>query len=136
MLTVTDRAAEFLRESLTRRGDGMPEALRIIYTEEQGYHLTLDNPKDGDQVFAQEGESFLLLDAALNEVLEDAVVDLQDAPQGPRITLTTNKTPAPEPAQEEASAGDEPAPEEKPAAKSKARAKAAKAAADEETDES
>jgi Fe-S cluster assembly iron-binding protein IscA len=126
MLTVTDRAAEFLRESLTRRGDGMPEALRIVYTEEQGYQLTLDNPKDGDQVFAQEGESFLLLDAELNEVLGDAIIDLQDAPQGPRITLTTNKTPARRPAEEETEG--EPPSEDTP----KAKARASKAAAEKE----
>jgi len=48
MLTVTDKAAEYLRESLTRKETGAPEALRIVQTED-GYQLTLDNPKDDDQ---------------------------------------------------------------------------------------
>jgi len=98
MLTVTDRAVEFLRESLTRRQEGMPEALRIVYSDREGYQLTLDNPKDGDQVFKQDGESFLLLDAELSDLLSEAIVDIHESIQGPRLTLTTNKTPEPRPA--------------------------------------
>lgn len=134
MLTVTDRAAEFLRESLSKREEEMPEALRIVYSEAEGYQLTLDNPKDGDQVFAQEGQGFLLLDAELSEVLADAIVDVQESAQGPRLTLTTNKTPEREPAEEEGVEGEGPKREsaETPAAK----AKAAKGATAEEKGES
>jgi Fe-S cluster assembly iron-binding protein IscA len=111
MLTVTERAVEFLRESLGRRQEGMPESLRIVYSEREGYHLTLDNPKDGDHVFQQDGERFLLLDAELTELLAEAIVDIQDSPQGPRLTLTTNKTPeATEPAEGEGEAGESEAP--------------------------
>lgn len=98
MLTVTDRAVEFLRESLSRRQEGMPEALRIVYSDRDGYQLTLDNPKDGDQVFKQDGASFLLLDAELSDLLSEAIVDIHESIQGPRLTLTTNKTPEPRPA--------------------------------------
>lgn len=87
MLTVTDKAAEYLRESLTRKETGAPEALRIVQTED-GYQLTLDNPKDGDQVFEQEGRNYLLLDEEVGEALSDAMLDVHESPQGLSLTLT------------------------------------------------
>ena len=87
MLTVTDKAAQYLRESLTRREAGAPEALRIVQTED-GYQLTLDNPKEGDQVFEQEGQNYLLLDEKVGEALSDAMLDVHESPQGLSLTLT------------------------------------------------
>ena len=87
MLTVTDQAAQYLRESLTRKETDAPEALRIVQTED-GYQLTLDNPKDDDQVFEQEGQNYLLLDSAVGEALSDATLDVYESPQGLSLTLT------------------------------------------------
>lgn len=92
MLIVTDRAAQYLREALSRKEEGLPEAIRIVYTEE-GYQLTLDDPKDGDHVFEQGGESYLLLGSEVGEALSDATLDVQQSPQGMRITLAASKTP-------------------------------------------
>jgi len=89
MLTVTDKAAQYLRESLVRKEQGAPEALRIVQTEE-GYQLTLDNPKDGDQVFKQEGLNYLVLDEQTGEALSDATLDVYESPQGLSITLTAS----------------------------------------------
>ena len=87
MLTVTDRAAQYLLESLTRKGTGAPEALRIVQTEE-GYQLAMDNAKDGDQVFEQDGQNYLLLGSEVGEVLSDATLDVHESPQGLSLTLT------------------------------------------------
>ena len=87
MLTVTDRAAQYLRESLTRKEAGAPEALRIVQADE-GYQLTLDNAKDGDQVFEHDGQNYLLLDANVGEALSSAILDLYESPQGLSLTLT------------------------------------------------
>ena len=46
MLTVTDKAAQYVRETLKKKS--APGAVRIVKTEE-GYHLTLDEAKEGDQ---------------------------------------------------------------------------------------
>jgi Fe-S cluster assembly iron-binding protein IscA len=92
VLIVTDKAAQYLREALGRKEEGLPQAIRIVYTEE-GYQLTLDDPKDGDQVFEQEGESYLLLGLEVGEALSDATLDVQQSPQGMRITLAATKTP-------------------------------------------
>ena len=107
MLIVTDKAAQYLCETLTRKPEGSPEALRVVYTEER-YQLTLDDTKDGDQVFEQEGQNYLFVDAQVGEALSDAKLDVQESPQGKRLTLLAGKTPESEPEAE---------PEAKPEAK-------------------
>ncbi len=96
MLTVTEKAARYLRESLARKEEGTPEAIRIVHTEE-GYQLTLDDPKEGDQMFEQEGQNYLLVDAEVGEALgEDAKLDLQESRQGAKLTLTGAQSPQPQ----------------------------------------
>ena len=87
MLTVTDQAAQYLREALTRREEGAAGSLRIVNTEE-GYRLTLDDAKDGDQIFEQEGESYLVLDSEVDEALAEATLDVRESPQGMRLKLS------------------------------------------------
>lgn len=110
MLTVTDKAAQYLREGLTRKKEGDPAAIRIVHTEE-GYQLTLDDPKDGDQAFEQDGQNYLLVAAELTEVLSDAKLDVQDSARGASLTLTAARSPEPEP---ESEAGSESGPEAEP----------------------
>ncbi len=111
MLIVTDKAAQYLCETLTRKPEGSPEAPRVVYTED-GYQLTLDDTKDGDQVFEQEGRNYLFVDAQVGEALSDAKLDVQESAQGKRVTLLASKTPDSEPGAE-----PEPQPEAKPEAK-------------------
>jgi Fe-S cluster assembly iron-binding protein IscA len=103
MLIVTDKAAQYLCETLTRKPEGSPEALRIVYTEE-GYQLTLDDTKEGDQVFEQDGRNYLFVDAQVGEALSDATLDVQESAQGTRITLAATGTPE---AQPESGSGSE-----------------------------
>ena len=99
MLIVTDKAAQYLCETLTRKPEGSLEALRIVYTEE-GYQLTLDGTKEGDQVFEQDGQKYLFVAAQVGEALSDATLDVQESPQGTRITLAATGTPEPQPESE------------------------------------
>ena len=130
MLTVTDKATAYLREALTRKKEGTPEALRVVYTEE-GYELTLDDPKEGDHIFEQEGQNYLLVDPAVGEGLgEEATLDLQQTPHGTSLTLLGALSPEPEP-QPEA----EVEVEAKTKARTKTKAKAkAKSKAESETE--
>ena len=89
MLTVSDKAAQYLRESLTRKAEGAPEALRIVQTDD-AYQLTLDNAKDGDHVFEQDGQNYLLLDSAVGEALSDATLDVHESSQGLSLTLSAS----------------------------------------------
>ncbi len=96
MLTVTGKAAQYLREALSRKEEGTPEAIRIVHTED-GYQLTLDDPKEGDQLFEQEGQNYLLVDAEVGEALgDDAKLDLQESRQGAKLTLTAPEPPQPQ----------------------------------------
>ncbi len=117
---MTDRAVRYLCESLTRKKEGAPEALRIVHIEEEGYQLTLDDAKDGDQLFEQEGVRYLILDTEMIEALADATVDVEESAMGRRLTLTGGKTLTPsEPETAESEPADtEPAgPESEPKTK-------------------
>ena len=123
MLIVTDKAAQHLCETLTRKPEGSPEALRVVYTDE-GYQLTLDDTKDGDQVFEQEGKNYLFVDAQVGEALSDAKLDVQESAQGKRLTLLATKTPDSEPdADSEPEAESEPGAKPEPESKAKPEAK-------------
>ncbi len=92
MLTVTDKAAQHLRETLSREEKRAPgEAFRIVKTE-KGHRLTLDEAKEGDQVFEHEGENYLLLDTEVGEALSSATMDAQESPEGTRLTLSGGDT--------------------------------------------
>ena len=89
MLSVTDKAAQYVRETLKKRS--APGAVRIVKIEE-GYHLTLGEPKEGDQVFEYESENYLLLDTEVGEALSSATLDVKESPEGPRLTLSQGGT--------------------------------------------
>ncbi len=65
MLTVTDKAAQYVRETLKKKS--APGAVRIVKTEE-GYHLTLDEAREGDQVFEHEVRSSSIFGAVPSTV--------------------------------------------------------------------
>ncbi len=90
MLTVTDKAAQYVHETLKK--ESAPGAtVRIVKTEE-GYHLTLDEAKEGDQAFEHEGENYLLLDTEVGEALSSATLDVKESPEGTRLSLSQGGT--------------------------------------------
>ncbi len=89
MLTVTDKAAQYVRATLKKKS--APGAARIVKTEE-GYRFTLDEAKECDQVFEHEGENYLLLDTEVGEALSSATLDVQESPEGTRLTLSEGGT--------------------------------------------
>ncbi len=89
MLTVTDEAAQHVREMIMK--EGASGAARIVRTEE-GCHFTLDEAKEGDQVFEHEGENYLLLDTEVGLALSRATLDVKESPEGTRLTLSKRGT--------------------------------------------
>ena len=89
MLTVTDKAAQYVCETLKK--ESAPGAFRIVGTEE-GYRFALDEAQEGDQIFEHEGENYLLLDTEVGEALSNATVDVQESPEGTRLTLSEGGT--------------------------------------------
>ena len=90
MLTVTDKAAQHLRETLKK--ESSPGAAFRIDNTGEGYHLTLDEAKEGDQVFEHEGENYLLLDTEVGAALSNATLDVHESPQGMRLKLSGGET--------------------------------------------
>jgi hypothetical protein len=72
---------------VSRKEETDPRVLRIANTEE-GYQLTPDEAKEGDQIFEDEGEKYLLLDTEVGETLSNATLDVQESPEGTRLTLS------------------------------------------------
>ena len=89
MLTVTDKAAQYVRGVLKK--ESAPGAFRIVNTEE-GYRFTLEEAKEGDRVFEHEGENYLLLDTEVGEALSNATLDVHESPDGTRLTLSKEGT--------------------------------------------
>ena len=81
MLIVSGKAAQYLRETLSRKEESAPGAFRIVNSEE-GYELTINEANDGDQVFEHEGEKYLLQAAEVGEGLSNATLDVQESPEG------------------------------------------------------
>jgi len=84
---VPDTAVQHLRENLSREEESPPGAFRIVNSEE-GYQFTLAEAKEGDQVLEPEGEHYLLLATEVGEALSNATLDVQESPQGTRLTLS------------------------------------------------
>ncbi len=85
MLTVTDKAAQYFSETLKK--ESAPGAVRIVKAE-KGYRIILDEAKESDQVFEHKGEAYLLLDTEVGEALSNATLDVQESPDGTRLTLS------------------------------------------------
>ncbi len=128
VLQVTTRAAEYMRDHLSRKPEGLPDAIRIVRAED-GFKLTLDNPKDDDHIFEREGQKYLLVSPDLGEALATATIDLQQSPHGLSLTITTAPSSlTPQPSEEEplpspdaeAKPGTKPDPKPKPKPKTKA----------------
>jgi hypothetical protein len=115
VLQVTTRAAEYMRDHLSRKPAGLPDAIRIVRAED-GFQLTLDNPKDDDRIFEREGQKYLLVGPDLGEALANATIDLQQSPQGLSLALTTAASSlTPHPSETEPHPSPESEPETEPA---------------------
>lgn len=87
MLTVTERAAQELKGILQAHAVEPEQVLRLV-REAQGFSLRLDKEGAGDEVVESEGATILLIDEQLSPLVDGAVVDCIDTPEGPRLTIT------------------------------------------------
>jgi len=86
MLNVTEPAANLLHKTLEHKAedDGI---LRLTRSGE-GLGLVVDMEKEGDQIVAHDGRNVLAVDPDLSRELEGVVMDLVEAPEGPRLAMT------------------------------------------------
>lgn len=86
MLTVTDRAAERLKESIEATDIADEQTLRLVQTD-AGLELAIDQERDGDQVVRSAGRTVLVIDADVGVLVDGATLDAVEGPQGPRLVL-------------------------------------------------
>ncbi len=88
MVTVTERAAQLLKDIQEGHEEAAGKILRLV-SKEEGFELVFDEQAEGDRV-VQSGETGVLLIAAeVSNMLSGATIDCQDTPAGPRFTLST-----------------------------------------------
>lgn len=85
MLNLTDSASAHISEMLAEAPDEM--AVRIV-PQEQGLALQLDNPREEDEKFTHDGQTILVIDKQMADLLQDKQLDVQSTEEGPQLTLT------------------------------------------------
>ena len=84
---MTDAAARFLAKVLATGEPDTPQTLRIAVVD-GNYMFSQDDARDDDQVIEHDGKELLLLDPEIADALSEVVLDAQDAPGGPRLTMS------------------------------------------------
>ena len=86
MLHVTEKASEFLNQSLEASRENDDEVLRLVRAGE-GLALAISEERDDDQVVEREDRKVLVIEPAISQALDGTVIDAVDTPEGPRLTL-------------------------------------------------
>jgi Fe-S cluster assembly iron-binding protein IscA len=87
MLTVTEAAKDKLMETLLANTDDQEAGLRLIMKPLGQLGLVLDRESPGDSVIEYEGLKLLLVENEVAELLQEATLDIQYAPDGPKLTI-------------------------------------------------
>jgi Fe-S cluster assembly iron-binding protein IscA len=86
MLTVTQDAKNVLADILDRGNAPQEMALRLV-AESGALHLKPDQERPEDTSFDHDGKTVLIVDEKLASDLNDVVLDAQQTPDGPQLTL-------------------------------------------------
>lgn len=88
MLTVTEAAKDKLMETLLASTDDQEIGLRLSMKPPGQLGLVLDRESPADNVIEHEGLKLLLVEPELVELLQEATLDVQDTPGGPKLTIS------------------------------------------------
>jgi Fe-S cluster assembly iron-binding protein IscA len=92
MVTVTERAAELLKEIQEGHEESASKVLRLVNRGDR-FEFAFDERREGDQVVQSADTDVLLVANDVAELLGDATIDSQDTPAGPRFTLSSEREP-------------------------------------------
>jgi len=87
MIQVTEKASGVLLEALEAKADDETQGIRLTEATGDGFGLALDVERKGDQVIEHEGRKVLMVEEALGEELEGAILDVVEATRGPILSL-------------------------------------------------
>jgi len=92
MLRVTDSAKQHLKATLLAHTEAPETGLRLCLEPSGRLSLVLDKEGYGDQVVEHEGSKVLLVESGrLFWLLEEATLDAQDTPDGPKLVIDKSK---------------------------------------------
>jgi Fe-S cluster assembly iron-binding protein IscA len=94
MIQVTEKASGVLLQALEAKADDETQGIRLTQVAGQGFGLGLDAEQEGDQVVEHQGRKVLLVDEALANQLEGAILDVVDSPRGPTLSIQMPETEA------------------------------------------
>lgn len=86
MLTVTDKAAATLRDTIDANTSEEAQVLRLALSD-QGFGLTMDEERDGDQIVTHEERKVLVIGQDVAQALDGATVDAVDTPEGQQLVI-------------------------------------------------
>jgi len=92
MVTVTEHAAQLLKELQEGHEESADKVLRLVKRDE-GFQFAFDEQREDDQIVQSGDTDVLLVGADVTELLGEAIIDCQDTPAGPRFTLATKEEP-------------------------------------------
>ena len=87
MLGVTERARQELKRILSDNVDDPQAGLRLSASSPGKFGLHIDIEVPGDQVVEHDGSKVLLVEEGLVASLEGVTLDVEDTPEGPKLTL-------------------------------------------------
>lgn len=90
-VTVTERAADELRNVIAKSASAPGQLLRLVATPEGGLALGVDRQREGDEVIESQGADVLLVASNLLESLGDITIDCREASEGERPTLLVSR---------------------------------------------
>jgi len=90
MVTVTDHAAQLLREIQEGHQESASKVLRLV-SRGDSFEFAFDERREGDQIVQSGDADVLLVGTDVAELLGDATIGCQDTPAGPRFTLRTQE---------------------------------------------
>ncbi|MFO7773741.1 MAG: hypothetical protein R6U93_02245 [Dehalococcoidia bacterium] len=86
MIEVSELAANALVQSLEASGVEPEKGFRLT-KQENRFALEIDSPAEADRVIRHEGAIALIVDQVTEEEVGDALIDVEDRPDGPQLMM-------------------------------------------------
>jgi len=92
MIEVSELAATALVQSLEASCVEPEKGFRLTKKEDR-FALEIDSPAENDRVIKHEGAIALMVDQVTEEEVGDVLIDVEDRPGGPQLTMHSSKPP-------------------------------------------
>lgn len=91
MLKVTNEALQAIASALEANQVDPGQGLRLARSEEGGFGLAVGEQREGDQVVSHGEREILFIEPDISLQLDGVTLDIQESPQGRRLTLKTQE---------------------------------------------